>query len=548
MNPVLPDFLLENDIINFLYPLLHQVINGNQQVPGYTQNIYHSLIEQLDYRSSATFLENLIIVFELSKDRISDFAHINSLTYDHIKSWLEFPKPDNRIILIIKRLLYTGVFNNRITTYQTDDFLIANQGNLSKFKDDRKIRDVILVDGDNVYVHGAPLYTLNLDTLYVITFFRRNTISPYISANSMATNLITDFIESYDIQKDASDVSLNTVFTILKYRYVSENVSPKNFHILTGDHYANEVWLSGVNFLAAFENVSSNSHVSWLDSQVIDYSDVEGTVMTKDNWVYDYNDFPIYSFGPLLFPRLWGDGILADTLDVNKHRAGAIDYLKIDQDNINNLLSIKLNLQFFRETYSKLIGNNLNVKYPIASSYLIRFLKGTFNRQYQVLNFIDVNGINGYPDLKRLLNILPLPEGYSKFDMLDEYLFVMGSKLLPFRLVISGYYQKQVRVLNSLRQRHGSRMNPKPYDNQETITGILRITPQDPEFLVLLEIPQGYEHLAYVYKHVIYQEIFYKYLDIDMALGIAGVGTQLIDSSRRNDPGNIQITYFDVFY
>jgi len=78
---------------------------------------------------------------------------------------------------------------------------------------------------------------------------------------------------------------------------------------------------------------------------------------------------------------------------------------------------------------------------------------------------------------------------------------------------------------------------------------IYRVYPNTPEHSVLMERPVNYDILAFLYKHKFYPEIFYKFLDIDLALGIVGIGYSIIAETNLNlQSFATNIDYFEISF
>jgi len=530
MNVSIKSLYTDGDFENILYPLVYYTIRGStSNIPRYTDDIYVRLVNQLlsSPIDQVVLMQNFFEKgIELYINTLYDFATINDIKTDDLFNWYVNPKLDNSITIAIKRLLYTGVLFHLKKIYSLDQFI-----NIYKTKQHEYIQanNIFFLDGDNLYLHGSRFFQLTDGNKnnYGFTFFKQGTISPNISILSEYSKTKNYIIDSYAYDKDAADVILNELLTFLKYSLLSfsQDNQNKTFYILTGDHYANEILESGIEFVKS--NNLTNVRFRWVNTQVISY--IRGIKSAKDDdiWAYNPNDFPIYEFGVLSFPRY------SDEINISNVRGAKtispVGKLKINIGDIGRYL--KRDMNFIGE---KLDG--LNVKYPIASSYIIRMIKSGigFMSNFEIDFILRRFDVINYDNFITVLSNWYGNESIINFK--DEYLVLMGSKLLTRKEIRNYFYNEQFNMLTNLRLNLINR-------------GILtyKINRGTPEYDIMMKIPQNDNILKYLYKFLTYREMYYKHLDIDIALGIIDVGITLTSNLNPDVyPESVRIDYFEI--
>lgn len=427
------------------------------------------------------------------------FASLHFLRPIDFKNWFKRPVRDFEILNAIKQFLISGRISYDVGVRTLTPFLYDEIKN-SEFLNNN---DILLLDGDNLYSHITPLFELDENIGMIVTFFKHGNISPYYSAYAnYKKNLVRyNTIESEQSKKEAADICMNKYITRQLVQLINsrKNVPSRKMLIITGDESSEET-IATHNAELRYLNLLKNyeEYLIRINSQI------EG-LEREHPWSIKNIDFPRKYYGDLLF----------------KSREKGSKILERSEISI-------INLGYYLEgNLSE--NNNINV---IVSSWVIQLIKRYKHKitNYEVEKILKLNDIRNYEDFIRYVD--NIQDGGIRHRYKDQYLKIIGAKFFTNEELIRDFYNTHYELIKKIKNRYDIIYRP-PRDG----IYIVGINEEDEDIKYYLNQfigtkPANYDILSTFYTNIDFKQLYYNYIDIDIALGIIHIEIDILPIRR----------------
>jgi len=477
-----------DDQLNYFYKELLNIYKrqGIYTSRQNTINDYKNLVNNINNIQALHFLYKIFdhpteLKMTRQWSRLEHFAMSNYINVKYLKQWYWGSNPPtNQIFRAVKKLLLHGVI---FIPIKSDNLINYKNTSLNKYTN---YQNIIFIDGDNLYSHITPLFRLDDRRYHNIIFFKKDNISDIFAALYNFNPQIADVIVSMGTLKDAADVDLTILSTFIRENVINKKIINKDFYILTGDEYADEVI-----------NISNSDLYSNKNTSLFQRLNAQPIIFDRNSpnsWAYDPRDFQFLTYGEPL-PKDYGDRLYFNAANITMY----------DQWN--------------------------SVQYiPMCSTWMIDLIRdrspnislaSNYSRIQLLISRID---ISNYQELK--VEILKIQDPIVRIDLFEKYLVLVAAKYFTRTELIRFFLHPHFTYISNL---------------LGTRTGDHVIKDNDLQYLFNLNIDKP--GVLNVYYNFINIEELYLYPDILVALGIISLGFSnngkiialKINSSKIND-------------